>query len=118
MMGLVKMAGLSAVLAAGLVTAFDAPQAVATTTTTVKTYEDRVAPEPAGPVVLAQANRLTVSDAAPVEASCRSQTWPYVSTECAGAEGRKPVRTITIERRDTANTSTLVRLPAGAAAAR
>lgn len=120
MKSLLKLAGISAVLSAGLVTAFDSGPAVSQGT--VKIHHERVAAEPAAPVeavVLVEASagmvRTVASDASAGAADCRAQPWPYVSVDCVSAAGRdagrKPVRTITIERRDAPNTSTLVRVP-------
>ena len=117
MITILKLAGVSAVLSAGVVTAFEPPQAPVSG----KIYQDRIIAEPAGPVTLADASAATVqkvaNDAGPSSGpDCRAQAWPYVSRDCMSADGnaaRKAVRTITIERRDAPNTSTLVRLPVG-----
>lgn len=108
MLGLIKIAGLSAVLSAGVVTAYEAP--VLAGAGAAKLYTDRIAPEPVALVRFAEVQTASVgSDARP---SCQSQTWPYLSAECAGdTGGRKAVRTITIEKRDALNISTLVRVP-------
>ena len=46
---------------------------------------------------------------------CTAQAWPNIAPEClsaaSGTPARASVRTITIEKRETPNTSTLVRLP-------
>jgi hypothetical protein len=136
MIGLVKIVGLSAVLSAGFVGAYEAPGQASTTGT--KTYTDRL------PQIEASASNLTVAyasakqaDTAPAakadsatkgdslrngpQNACAGQTWPYISRDCVVAEGaaaRTPVRTITIEQRQGANTSVLVRVPATAVATR
>ena len=114
MFGMIKIAGLSAVLSAGLVTGF-APEPAAGG----KLYQDRVAQsfEEAAPAVrpvrLAAAE-TTGSIAKPAQ-HCIAQAWPNIAPEClsaaSGTPARASVRTITIEKRDTPNTSTLVRLP-------
>ena len=106
----VKVATISAALAGLLVVALEAP--AAQSRTTAKLHYDRVAAEAAGPVDTA---RYAQADAVVTKASseCRDQTWPYVDTSCMGSE-RRPVRTITIERRDAPNTSTLTREPVDA----
>lgn len=114
MITILKLAGLSAVLSAGYVTAYEAPKAPAPDS--VKIYHDRIAPD--APLSFADASsalpaKAVMNDAAP---NCAGQTWPYVAGDCiadrSGNPARKAVRTITIERRDAPNTSTLVRLPA------
>ena len=53
---------------------------------------------------------------------CTREHWPYIADECLtttdGAKVKKPVRTITIERRVTANSSQLVRVPVTQVASR
>lgn len=115
MITIFKLAGLSAVLSAGVVTAYEAPRAPAPDS--VKIYHDRIAPDaPVAPVAFADASSLLQQKTATSDASpdCGAQAWPYVATSCISnaAATRKVVRTITIERRDAPNTSTLVRLPA------
>ncbi|WP_375457643.1 hypothetical protein [uncultured Enterovirga sp.] len=114
MITIFKLAGLSAVLSAGVVTAYEAPKAPAPDSG--KIYHDRIAPD--APISLADASsvitqKTVMSDASP---DCGAQIWPYVASTCianaSDAPARKAVRTITIERRDAPNTSTLVRLPA------
>ena len=53
--------------------------------------------------------------------SCEAQVWPYVSRHCmasTGSEPRMPVRTITIESREGANTSMLTQVSAAIVAQR
>lgn len=118
---ILKLAGVSAVLAAGLVTALEA--APRQTDGAPKLFQDRIAAEPATAVYADAGStgpRATATDASPAAATdCRSQAWPYVSQNCVdGAAPRRAVRTITIERRDSPATSTLVRVPAGTVASR
>lgn len=119
MITILKLAGLSAVLSAGVVGAYEAPRAPAALSG--KLYTDRVLPDAPRAVLLADAGGAAVRQAVATDAApdCRGQAWPYVATDCVeGASARKAVRTITIERRDGPSTSTLVRLPAGPAAMR
>ncbi len=116
MFGLIKIAGLSAVLSAGLVTAY-APEPAAAG----KLYQDRVARsfEDAAPAVRPVAFKLAAAETTgSIEKAahhCTAQAWPNIAAEClsaaTGTPARASVRTITIEKRDTPNTSTLVRLP-------
>lgn len=136
MFGTAKIIGLSAILSAAIVTAYELPQA-RESAPPAKKYTDRVLPAEGS---LAQA---AIAYAAPVQQitvresqgearkgdslrmqmddRCAAQAWPNISTDCLvpvnGAPVRKPTRTITIEER-TANTSTLVRVPAAEVAAR
>lgn len=114
--GMIKIAGLSAVLSAGLVTGF-APEPAAGG----KLYQDRVvqsseedAPA-ARPVAFRLAAAETTGSIAKAAQHCTAQAWPNIAPECltaaSGTPARASVRTITIERRETPNTSTLVRLP-------
>jgi hypothetical protein len=116
MFGMIKIAGLSAVLSAGLVTGF-APEPAAGG----KLYQDRVAQsfEDAAPSVRPVGFRLaaaeTTGSIGKVAQHCTAQAWPNIAPECltaaSGTPARASVRTITIEKRETPNTSTLVRLP-------
>ncbi len=117
MITLLKLAGLSAVLSAGVVTAFDAPKAT-DAGTSAKIYVDRIAPGSAEPIRFADASgampRPAVASDASASSDCGAQAWPYVAGNCIasdGAQARRAVRTITIERRDAPNTSTLIRVP-------
>jgi hypothetical protein len=117
MFGMIKIAGLSAVLSAGLVTGF-APEPA----TGGKLYQDRVAQsfEEAAPSVRPVAFRLaaaeTTGSVQNAAQHCTAQAWPNIAPDClsaaSGTPARASVRTITIEKRETPNTSTLVRLPA------
>ena len=53
---------------------------------------------------------------------CTREHWPYIADECLvttdGGKVKKPTRTITIERRVTANASQLVRVPVTQVASR
>ena len=118
MFGLVKIAGLSAVLSAGLVNAYTpAPE------TGAKLYQDRIvqSDEVSAPILRTAAYMSSQDEVKglPGKASslrgCATQTWPHISPDCVSpgaAPARAAVRTITIEKRDpAAGTSTLVRLP-------
>lgn len=113
MITILKLAGVSAVLSAGVVTAFEPPQAPAPVS--AKIYQDRLVSEPAEKVMFADASsaKVSMTDAS-IGRDCTAQTWPYVSRDCIATDATAPrrvVRTITIERRDAPNTSTLVRVP-------
>ena len=118
----VKIAGLSAVLSAGLVTASAIPGMPVAGAVDGKVYTDRVA-DSVAPRLVAYA----VPSAAPTARGkgdarraapdrCAAQAWPHISQECLTPVGtasvRKNVRTVTFEQRDGANTSLLIRLPA------
>jgi hypothetical protein len=116
MFGLIKIAGLSAVLSAGLVTAYTpAP------TDGGKLYHDRIAQslDDAGlalrPIALTLAAAETTGSVEKASQRCGAQAWPNIAPDClsaaAGTPPRASVRTITIEKRGTPNTSMLVRLP-------
>ena len=128
-----KMIGLASALSAGVVTAYDLPRQSAEPAG--KTYYDRILPsdeiEAPKTVVALSVPETTGSVKASAEPgkgdrladpSCAAQTWPNISRDCLVAENgtpiRKPVRTITIEKREGANTSTLVRVPATGVASR
>ena len=130
MFGLIKIAGLSAVLAAGVVGADLLPKALASVPVSQKAFTDRLLPSD------------TTSRAAKVEIQprfadlalrgttgagkgdrlrgepgegCAAQAWPNISQECLvsidGTPIRKAVRTITLETREGANVSVLARVP-------
>ena len=102
MVGFVKIAGLSALLAAGFVVGVDAAQTKAAAPEPAKKFTDRILPSDAA-VEPRQAK---------VQAPCGAQTWPYLAQEClTGAPTKKSVRTITVERREAPASSTLVRVP-------
>ena len=128
MLEAVKVAGLSAVLSAGLVTASAIPGMPVSGPVDAKIYSDRVV-DATGPRLIAYAapsartaaqGRGDSLRAAPDR--CAAQAWPNIPQECLTAVGtapaRKSVRTITIEQREGANTSVLVRLPAAQVAQR
>lgn len=137
MFGLVKIAGLSAMLSAGLVTAFDPPGAPERAPVAGQKFLDRL-PQDGGELA---ARRVAVEAAGWVSpptretgggaqagagkgdfqrlaaAGCASQTWPNISHECLTSADGRPVRqaarVITVEeRREGERTSVLVRLPA------
>ena len=99
MMQWIKIAGLSAVLAGCVVSAFGNTGQAAVTQG--KVFHERLPTTGAG---------------------CLSQAWPHIPAECLSPVGEarapRPVRTITIETREGANTSVLVRVPEGMAVAR
>lgn len=122
MLEAVKVIGLSAVLSAGLVTASAIPGMPVSGPVNAKIYSDRVA-DAAGPRLVAYTvasarttTTQTRGDSLSVADRCADQAWPHIPHECLTAVGtataRKSVRTITIEQREGANTSVLVRLPA------
>lgn len=130
-----KLIGVVAALSAGVVTAYDLPQARDAAAPAEKAFHDRVLPSE--PLEAAKATRValvspehtgSVKQAGKGDQlrgggpGCAAQTWPNISRECLaaenGAEVRRPVRTITMERREGANTSTLVRVPATGVATR
>ncbi len=131
MFELLKIAGVSAVLSAGLVTASEIQPQPAAEPTGGKVYIDRVPEE--GTARLSRAayaagprdgdyGTQTLRDGKgdPLgktpQGSCGSQSWPHITPEClTGTEGgpaRGSVRMITVEQRQGANTSVLVRVPA------
>ena len=130
-----KMIGLASALSAGVVTAYDLPRQ--SPEPAGKTYYDRILPsdeiEAPKTVVALSVPETTGSVQASAQPgkgdqlksqdpTCSAQTWPNISRDCLVAEDgtpiRKPVRTITIEKREGANTSTLVRVPAAGVASR
>lgn len=128
-----KLIGVVAALSAGVVTAYDLPQARDAAAPAGKAFQDRILPSE--PIEAAQATRVALvmpehTGSVKQEgkgdqlrgAGCAAQTWPNISRDCVvaenGAEIRRSVRTITMERRDGANTSTLVRVPATGVATR
>ena len=121
----IKIAGLSAIMAAGVVTAFgDTGQAAIAEG---KLFQGRLPASSDIPEMRSQARRgPAVSGhgfasgkgdrwSARTEADCSTQAWPYIAAECLTPAGEarspRPVRTITIENREGANTSVLVRVP-------
>ena len=137
MLGILKLAAVSAVLSAGVV-AFDGISVARETgPVPAKTFTDRVPASgvAAEPVQVAYAG-VTPGDRHAVEVattgkgdsqrekpmkSCEAQTWPNIARHCiasSDAEPRKLVRTITIESREGANTSVLARVSAATVAQR
>ncbi|WP_133771003.1 hypothetical protein [Enterovirga rhinocerotis] len=105
-MNILKLAGLSAVLAAMFVIAIEASKAESL-------GAGRIAQVRAEPLATTAPHSEPKAGTAVADAAgdCRAQAWPYLDRGCtATAEepSRKPVRTIAIERRDT---SDLVRVP-------
>jgi hypothetical protein len=134
MIGTFKVIGLAAALSASVVTAYDLPEA-RDAAAPGKTYYDRVLPSDPVDAPRATTIALVVPETTgsvkqdgkggqlrAVDPSCANQTWPNIARECLVSENgtpiRKPARTITIERRDSANSSTLVRVPAPSVATR
>lgn len=129
-----KLIGVVAALSAGVVTAYDLPQARDAAAPAGKAFQDRILSSE--PIEAAKATRVALvmpehTGSVKQEGKgdrlrggngdCAAQTWPNISRDCLvvenGTEIRKPARTITMERREGANTSTLVRvLPSGVAA--
>ena len=129
-----KLIGITAAVAAGLVTAYDQSQVRAGTETRTKTYYDRVLPSDS-----VATTKLVYAVPAPDETgslrsdvksdslrgaapNCAVQAWPHIARECLVAENgailRKAARTITIEQRQGANASVLVRVPSAEVASR
>jgi hypothetical protein len=130
MFELIKIVGMSAVLSAGLVTASEMQPPAAAEPVAGKVYSDRV---PEGePMRVSRAAYTsgqhgdaggvhTLRDgkgdafAEPRREACAAQAWPHVAPECLSASDgsvRRVVRTVTVEQREGANTSLLVRVPA------
>jgi len=135
MFGLIKIAGLSAVLSAGLVTAFDLPGAPERAPIAGQKFLDRLPQDgrevaahrtatTTGSVTLAREAAAGGKAAVgrgnfqrSAAADCTGQTWPNISHDCLtsadGRPARQAARMITVEeRRDMERTSVLVRLPA------
>lgn len=115
------MIALSAVMSAGLVTAYDTADSRQQPTAPAVEIAKRfpTANEmlvPGAQAILGQAMKTGKGDriaAAPAADGCTGQQWPYIATECLASKGanvREPSRTITIERRIGDNTSELVRI--------
>lgn len=115
-----RIVGISAALAAIFVVALEVPVAQsrtpakvlerAPTATAPEAPVRHASAEPTMPATAPEAPRV-VPGATPRQLDCRRQAWPYQDPGCGTAE-RRPVRTITIERREGMNTSNLIRLPA------
>jgi len=131
----IKIAGLSAILAAGVVTAFGNTGQAAITPG--KISYDRLPSSSNRPEVRSEARALVGAPATPSsdfgsgkedrwsarrEADCSRQAWPYISDACLAPAGEarapRPVRTITVETRQGTNTSVLVRVPQTTVASR
>jgi hypothetical protein len=130
MFELMKIVGVSAVLSAGLVTASEMQPQPAAELTGGKIYTDRVPegePTRLWKAVYTTDHRAEEQGTATARAgkgdllgkasqgACAAQAWPHIAPEClAGAEGGSPrdVRMITVEQRQGANTSVLMRVPA------
>ena len=110
----IRIAGMSAVLAAGVVAYGDAGSAA---TPTGKAFTDRLPSfgEAATSVAGSPSGAQGKSDREARALSCATQTWPYFSADCLTRVGEagpaRQVRTITVETREAPNTSTLVRVP-------
>lgn len=122
MFTIVKMASLSAVLSAGLVTAYNNP-VPATASPAEKAFVERL-PQMAEAAISAALDQDTVLQTGSLKGNrhavrdraCAGETWPAIPASClTSADGtpvRQPVRTITLEHRAGQNTSVLVRVPA------
>jgi hypothetical protein len=135
MLNTAKIIGLSALLSAGIVTAYELPQA-REAAPVAKKYTDRLPTTGAavGPVVAYAVPAAPAAGEAKgdirkgdllrmqMDDRCTGAAWPNVPRDClvadAGATVRKPARTITIEERTTPSTSALVRLPVADVASR
>jgi hypothetical protein len=137
MFELMKIVGVSAVLSAGVVTASEMRGQPASEPVSGKIYTDRVPVGDAAPsrtLRIAYASRDegqeprmsagTKSDLLrkATQGACESQAWPHITPECLESANGTPVRTsvrlITVEQREGANTSVLVRVPSPALAQR
>ena len=130
MRGLLTMSGLSAVLSFALVTACDQASS-SQPDPSRKIYQDRW-PGPEHPSTAearsaSAAARPSVAGTATGDrlagaANCADQTWPYIAPAClaASTDGprQRPIRVITIEAREGANTSILMRVPQADVASR
>jgi hypothetical protein len=129
MFELMKIVGVSAVLSAGFVTASEMQAQPGRELASGKIYTDRV---PQGDAVPARALRITYTGSQgesrgaqasaggkgdllrKAQGTCASQAWPNVARECLEAANGTParsVRMITVEQREGANTSVLMRVP-------
>jgi hypothetical protein len=131
MFELMKIVGVSAVLSAGFVTASEMQPQPGRETAGGKIYTDRL---PQGDMP-ARVWQITYSPASGPDESrsqtsggtkgdllrkaphgaCASQAWPNIAPQCLESVGGNPVRSgvrmITVEQREGANTSVLVRVP-------
>jgi len=135
MIGMFKIAAVSAVLSAGVVTAHDIQAVHATAPVSSKVFTDRApgsgalaetvqvayAGERRGAAEVVSSGKADSQREKPTK-SCEAQTWPHVARHCIagapGAEPRKFVRTITIESREGENTSVISRVPVAVVAQR
>jgi hypothetical protein len=132
MFELMKIVGVSAVLSAGFVTASEMQAQPEREPASAKIYTERL---PQGDAVPARALRITYAAGSQAESresrmstglkgdllqkaphgACASQAWPNIAPEClqsaSGVPVRSSVRMITVEQREGANTSVLVRVP-------
>ena len=130
MRGFLKMCALSAVLSVTLVTAYNQAWSSQPDPARGKLYQDRLSgaePDPQHAIRPVASARVTPAtgarkgDRLKATATCADQTWPYIPPAClaSGRDGAaKPVRVITIEAREGANTSVLVRVPQAEIASR
>jgi hypothetical protein len=128
MFELMKIVGLSAVLSAGLMTASEVQPQPGAEAIGGKIYTDRVAEEEPAPARFTRAALVSEprnaaptvardgkddSFGRPVHSACASQAWPHIAPECVDSSAaRGSVRMITVEQRQGADTSVLVRVPA------
>ena len=117
----IRIAGISAVLAAGVVGYGDTGSAA---TPAGKAFTDRLpsAGEIATRVAGTPSGAQGKGDRKTSASNCGAQTWPSVPAECVTRVGEtgpaRQVRTITMETRDAPNTSTLVRVAQTSVASR
>jgi hypothetical protein len=136
MFELMKIVGLSAVLSAGVVTASEYQGQAAKEAPSAKIYTERLSDAPQRAKAVAvhasgpsapegeQSVRGSKGDSLrkAQPAGCANQAWPHIARECLTAANGTPVRsgvrTITVEQREGANTSILIRVPASEIAQR
>jgi hypothetical protein len=126
------MIALSALMSAGIVTAFDFggarldDQAAAVQIAQRFPRSDesfvRVVPAKSQPQTAAKPIVAAGKGDRMAKPGCATQEWPYIAPNCLvaadGAQVRKVSRVITVERRTGENSSELVRVPVTAVAAR
>jgi hypothetical protein len=130
MFELMKIVGVSAVLSAGFVTASEMQAQPDRETVSSKVYTDRLPQVDAMPARVWRINYSGSQHESPSQTTagtkgdllkapqgaCASQAWPHIAPEClqsaSGSPVRSGVRMITVEQREGANTSVLVRVPA------
>jgi hypothetical protein len=130
MRGLLKMSALSAVLSFTLVTAYNHAWSSQAEPAHRKIYQERLSTDdasardalPSSPVALPSISTALKGDRLAAHPDCIDQTWPHIAPACLAASNaglqEKRVRTITIEAREGANTSVLVRVPQAEIASR